>query len=141
MKQIGADEVIDYKAQKFEELLQGLDVVFDASPLRDDKERMKSVSVLKNGGIFVSVNVDFPFSETVLNALKNKNAKGELLYAQMNHREWLNEIAQLIDEGKVKVNISKVYPLEQVAEAHQESETWHVRGKLILEIRNESDPS
>ena len=141
LKQIGADEVIDYKAQKFEELLQDLDVVFDASPLRDDKERMKSVSVLKNGGIFVSVNVDFPFSETVLEALKNKNAKGELLYAQMNHREWLNEIAQLIDEGKVKVNISKVYPLEQVAEAHKESETWHVRGKLILEIRKENDPS
>ncbi len=141
LKQIGADEVIDYSSQKFEELLQDIDVVFDASPLRDNNDRMKSVSVLKNGGILVSVNVDFPFSETVLEALAKKNAKGELLYAQMNHREWLNEIAQLIDEGKVKVVISKVYPLEQVAEAHHESETFHVRGKLVLEIKKENEPA
>ena len=137
LKQIGADEVIDYRSQKFEDLLQDIDVVFDASPLRDNNDRMKSVSVLKNGGILVSVNVDFPFSEAVLEALSKKNAKGELLYAQMNHREWLAEIAQLIDSGKVKVVISKVYPLDQVAEAHRESETWHVRGKLVLEIRKE----
>ncbi len=54
LKQIGADEVIDYKKQKFEDLLQDIDVVFDASPLRDDDQRMKCVSVLKNGGILVS---------------------------------------------------------------------------------------
>ncbi|WP_299284935.1 NADP-dependent oxidoreductase [uncultured Mucilaginibacter sp.] len=137
LKQIGADEVIDYRSQKFEDLLQDIDLVFDASPLRDNNDRMKSVGVLKSGGILVSVNVDFPFDETVLEALKKKNAKGELLYAQMNHREWLTEIAQLIDKGKVKVTISKVYPLEQVAEAHRESETFHVRGKLVLEIKKE----
>ena len=137
LKQIGADEVIDYRSQKFEDLLQDIDVVFDASPLRDNNDRMKSVGVLKNGGILVSVNVDFPFDETVLEALAKKNAKGELLYAQMNHREWLTEIARLIDEGKVKVVISKVYLLEEVAEAHRESETFHVRGKLVLEIRKE----
>src|SRR5665213_1056270 len=137
LQEIGADEVIDYKKQKFEELVENIDVVFDASPLRDESQRLKSVMVLKNGGILVSVNVDFPFSETVLQALSKKNAKGELLAGQMNHRDWLNEIAQLIDDGKVKVIISKVYPLEQIAEAHKESETWHVRGKLVLEIRKE----
>ncbi|HEY0298461.1 MAG TPA: NADP-dependent oxidoreductase [Arachidicoccus sp.] len=137
LKQIGADEVIDYKTQKFEELLQDMDVVFDGSPLRDDNERLKGISILKNGGIFVSVNVDFPFSDEAKNALAKKNAKGELLYAQTHHFEWLTEIAQLIDEGKVKVIISKVYPLEQVAEAHKESETFHTRGKLILEVRKE----
>lgn len=138
LKQIGADEVIDYGSQPVDELLQDVDLVFDASPLRDDEQRMKSVSVLKNGGILVSVNVDFPFSETVLDALAKKGAKGELVYTQMNHQDWLQEIAQLIDDGNVKVTINKVYPLEQVAEAHRESETWHVRGKLILEIGNEN---
>lgn len=137
LKQIGAAEVIDYGSQKFEKLLKDIDVVFDASPLRDNNQRLKSVSVLKKGGILVSVNVDFPFSETVLEALAKKNAKGELLYTQTNHQDWLNEIANLIDEGKVKVIISKVYPFEQVAQAHKESETWHVRGKLVLEIRKE----
>ncbi|HEY5369766.1 MAG TPA: NADP-dependent oxidoreductase [Hanamia sp.] len=137
LQEIGADEVIDYKNQKFEELVEEIDVVFDASPLRDESQRLKSVMVLKNSGILVSVNIDFPFSETVLQALSKKNAKGELLYGEMNHRDWLNEIAQLIDDGKVKVIISKVYPLEQIAEAHKESETFHVRGKLVLEIRKE----
>ena len=137
LKQIGADEVIDYNTQKFEELLQDVDLVLEASPVRDNSERLKSVSVLKSSGIFVSLNVDFPFNDAVEEALAKKNAKGELLYAQTNYRDWLNEMAQLIDEGQVKVYVSKVYPLEQVAEAHRESETWHVRGKLVLEVRKE----
>ncbi len=134
--QLGADEVIDYKTQKFEELVHDIDVVFDASPLRDNNERLRSVKVLKEGGILVSVNVDFPFGEEVTKALAKKNAKGELV-ANQPKNDWLQEMAQLIDEGKVKVFVSKVYPLEQVAEAHRESETWHVRGKLVLEIRKE----
>ncbi len=137
LKQIGADEVIDYQTQKFEKLLQDIDVVLDSSPIRDNNERLKGVSVLKNGGIYVSVNIDFPFNETMNEALAKKNVKGELVYLQTDHRHWLSEIAQLIDEGKVTVAINKVYPLEQVAEAHRESETWHVRGKLILEVRKE----
>jgi len=138
LKQIGADETVDYRTQKFEEVLQNIDLVFDGSPLRDDNERLKGISILKNGGTFVSVNVDFPFSNNVKEALAKKNAKGELLYLQTSHQYWLNEMTKLIDEGKVKVVISKVYPLEQVAEAHKESETWHVRGKLILEVRKEN---
>jgi len=140
LKQIGADEVIDYRNQQFEKLLQNIDVVFDASPLRDNNERLKCVSVLKEGGNYVSVNVDFPFSGEIKKALAEKNAKGELVGGRGSYfsGEYLKEIAQLIDEDKVKVVISKVYPLEQVAEAHRESETWHVRGKLVLEVRKES---
>jgi NADPH:quinone reductase-like Zn-dependent oxidoreductase len=140
LKQIGADEVIDYNTQKFEELLNDIDVVFDASPLRDESERLKSVSVLKNGGIFVSVNVDFPFSDQIKAALEKKNAKGELVGGNNGYIStgYLKEIAQLIDEGKVKVIISKVYPFEQVKEAHREMATWHVRGKLVLEVIKEN---
>ena len=137
LKQLGADEVIDYKTQNFEEILQDIDVVLESSPLRDDNERLKNISVLKNGGIFVSANVDFPFSDAVKEALASKNATGELLYAQTNHRYWLNEMANFIDEGKLKIFISKVYSLDQAGEAHRESETWHVRGKLVLEVRKE----
>ncbi len=139
LKQLGADEVIDYRNQKFEGLVHDVNMVFEASPLRDNNERLKSVTVLKKGGTLVSVNIDLPFNDEVLAALAKKQAKGEFAAYQLKG-EWLNEIAQLIDEGKVKVNISKIYPLEQVAEAHSESETWHVRGKLVLEIRKEDEP-
>ena len=136
VKQLGADEVIDYKNQKFEDLVKDVDVVLEVSPLRDNNERLKSVTVLKEGGILVSVNVDLQYNDEVTAALAKKNAKGELSPNQPR-QDWLEEIAQLIDEGKVKVFISKVFPLDQVAEAHRESETWHVRGKLVLEVKKE----
>jgi NADPH:quinone reductase-like Zn-dependent oxidoreductase len=137
LKELGADEAIDYKTQKFEDLLRDIDVVLEASPLRDNDERLKSVKVLNQGGTLVSVNTDFPFNDEVSEALAKKNAKGELAANQPRH-DWLKEIAQLIDEGNVKIFISKVFPLEQVAEAHRESETWHVRGKLVLEVKKEN---
>ena len=133
VKELGADEVLDYRAQQLEELVHDVDMVFDASPLRDNGDRLKSVTMLKEGGVLVSVNIDFPFSEEVLAALAQKRATGELV-ANQPRRDWLAEITQLIDAGQVKVVISQVFPLAQVAAAHRESETWHVRGKLVLEI-------
>jgi NADPH:quinone reductase-like Zn-dependent oxidoreductase len=138
LKSLGADEMIDYKTQKFEELVQDIDVVLEASSLRDNNERLKLVSVLKEGGIFVSVNTDFPFNDEVIQALAKKGTKGELA-ANQPRKEWLEEIAQLIDNGKVKVSISKVFPLEKAAEAHRESESRRIEGKVVLEIRKENE--
>ncbi len=138
LKSLGADEMIDYKTQKFEELVRDVDVVLEASSVRDNNERVKSVSVLKHRGILVSVNTDFPFNDEVLQALASKGAKGELA-ANQPKQEWLKEVAQLIDEGKVKVPISKVYPLHKVAEAHSDSESRRVLGKLVLEIIKEKE--
>ena len=139
LKQLGADEVIDYRSQPFEEMVHEVDVVVETSPLRDNEERLKSVTVLKEGGILVSVNVDFPFNDAVLAALARKQATGALT-ANQPKQEWLAEMAQLIDEGQVSVFISQVFPLEEVAQAHRESQTYHVRGKLVLAVRKESEP-
>ncbi|RYF74482.1 MAG: NADP-dependent oxidoreductase [Cytophagaceae bacterium] len=136
LTQLGADEAIDYQSQPINELVRDVDVVLEASPLRDNAERLKSVAVLKEGGILVTVNIDLPFNDAVLTALAQKQAKGELA-ANQPRQDWLTEIAQLIDAGSVKVFVSNVFPLEQVAQAHRESQTWHVRGKLILEVRQE----
>ena len=140
LKQLGADEAIDYRSQQVAELVHDVDVVVEASPLRDNDERLKAVATLKEGGIFVSVNLDFPFNETVLTALAQKQAKGALS-ANQPRQEWLQEIAQLIDAGSVKVFVSNVFPLAQVAEAHRESQTWHVRGKLVLEVTPAGEPA
>ena len=136
LRQTGADEVLDYRTQRFEELLRDIDLVFDASPIRNDEERLKSVSVLKERGTLVSTNLDFPFSDDVTQALARKHATGALIATQLR-QDWLQQIARLIDDGQVQVSISKVFPLSQVAEAHRESETWHVKGKLVLEVRRE----
>lgn len=136
LKQIGANEVIDYQNQNFESIVQNVDVVLEASPIRDNAERVKSVSVLKDGGIFVSVNTDFPFNDQVMDAVSAKHAQAELA-ANQPRQEWLAGIAHLIDTGEVKVFINKVFSLEEVAEAHRESESLHVRGKLVLEIQKD----
>ena len=135
IRKLGADEIIDYQSEHFEDVLQDVDVVFEASTVRDNKERLKSVSVLKNGGIFISANVDFPFDDAVTKALALKNVEGVFLGMQTNHLTWLNNFTQWIEEGKVKVTIGKVYPLAHVAEAHQEIENGQIHGKLVLEVR------
>jgi NADPH:quinone reductase-like Zn-dependent oxidoreductase len=141
LKELGADEVIDYKTQRFEELLSDsdIDLVFNASPVRDNHTRLNSVKVLKEGGIFVCTQLDVPLSDEVLKAAAEKNTTSTLVGGGgMGYTSSLNETTQLIEEGKVKAIVSKVYPLEEVAEAHHESATHHVRGKLVLEIRKEN---
>jgi NADPH:quinone reductase-like Zn-dependent oxidoreductase len=136
LRQLGADEVIDYKTQNFDEMLHNIDVVLEASPIRNNKERIRALGVLKEGGVFVSVNTDFPFDDQMTKAAAGRKIKIELAVNQPR-QDWLTEIAQLVEEGQVKVLISKVYPLDKVADAHRESETWHVRGKLVLEVRKQ----
>ena len=139
IKQLGADEVIDYKTQNFEKMLQDIDVVLEASPLRDNRERLKAVRVLREGGIFVTANVDHPLDDAVQEALAAKHATGEA-YQNEARGEWLEEMAELIEAGKVKVPVARVFPLEAVADAHRESASWHVRGKLVLQVaQNGSD--
>ena len=139
LKELGADEVIDYKNQNFEELLHGIDLVFNASPVRDNHTRLKSATVLTEGGIFVCSQLDSPFSDDFINALAKKNARATMVGGgSMTYTSSLSETTRLIDEGKVRAVISKVFPLADVAAAHRESETKHVRGKLVLEVRKEN---
>ncbi|GAB3752377.1 NADP-dependent oxidoreductase [Spirosoma pomorum] len=139
LRELGADEVIDYRNQSFAELLNDIDVVFNASPVRDERLRLSSVAVMKEGSIFVCTHLDEPFSQEFLQALSAKNATATMVGAGSvtTYSSSLDEVTQLIDEGKVKAVVSQVYPLQAVAEAHRQSETKHVRGKLVLEIRTE----
>ena len=139
LKALGADELLDYKTQSFGDLLRDIDVIFNASPVRDKTTRLASVQVLKEGGIFVCTQLDSLFSEEFERALAAKHATGTFIGgAGLSYQKCLQGVAKLIDEGKVKAVVSSVYPLEEVAAAHQESETKHVRGKLVLEIRKEA---
>lgn len=140
LKELGADEVIDYNHQRFEELLRNVDLVFNASPVRDSSIRFKSVDVIKEGGIYVCTHLDQPLEQEFLDALAKKNATGTMVGGGSitTYTSSLSGTTQLINEGKLKAIVSKVYPLAQVADAHRESETKHVRGKIVLEIRKES---
>jgi len=138
LRQLGADEVIDYNTQKFEDIVRDIDVVFNATPTSsvDEALRLRSVPVLKEGGIFVCTHGVWPNDEFKA-LLARKNATVMMAGVDINHQHCFTELAKLIDAGKVKPIVSKVYPWEQAAEAHRDSETKHVRGKVVLEIRKE----
>lgn len=140
LQQIGADEVLDYRNPQIEELVRDVNVVLEASLLRDNTARVKAVALLKKGGIFVSVNTDFPFDDAVRAALARQEATGELA-ANQPRQDWLAEIAGLIDAGQVQVLVGQVVPLAQVAETHRESPVPPGRGKLVLQIRPNDEPA
>jgi NADPH:quinone reductase-like Zn-dependent oxidoreductase len=135
LQSLGADEVIDYNTDY---TLHDLDLIFNASPVRDPQLRLKSAEMIKEGGIFVCSQLDSPFPEEFTNALAAKHAKGTMVGGgSISYTSTLAGTTQLIEAGKVKPVVSKVYPLSEVAAAHRDSETKHVRGKLVIEIRKE----
>lgn len=123
LKEIGADRVIDYRAQKFEEQVKGVDVVLDTI---GGETLARSYQVVRPGGIIVSV-LDQPDPAV----LKERGIRGRMVFTSPNGNQ-LTEIAALIDEGKVKPHVSETIPLSEVAKAHEKSESGRTRGKIVL---------
>jgi len=141
LKELGANEVIDYNTQHFEDVLQDVDLIFNASPVRDKSLRLKSVQVMRKGSVFVCTHLDEPFEQEFIDALAEKGTTATMVGSGSvtTYTSSLDGTTQLINESKVKAVINKVYPLAKVAEAHRQSETKHVSGKIVLEIRKEEE--
>jgi alcohol dehydrogenase len=126
VKSLGADEVIDYKIQKFEELLKDYDVVFDTVGGQTNK---KSYEILKPGGVLVSM-VEKPDEKLA------KQYSIKLISQQTKTTiEKLQKIAALIDQGAIKVMVDKVFALEQAAEALDYLQNGHPKGKVVIKIK------
>ncbi|HEY4365619.1 MAG TPA: NADP-dependent oxidoreductase [Steroidobacteraceae bacterium] len=125
LREIGADVVIDYKLQRFENEVRDVDLVLD---LIGGETQERSWAVLKRGGTLVST-LGQPAEEKA--RTYGVTAKGYM--AQVNADE-LNRIAILIDEGRVSPRVQRRYALRDVAEAHRHLEHEHSRGKTVLTI-------
>jgi len=125
LKELGADEVIDYRKENFEEKLKDIDVVFDTI---GGETQIKSLQVLKPGGILVST---VGIRDEA--ALKAKGIHGAQYMAQ-SVPENLKQLAELIDAGKLKPVIAEILPLKEILKAHQLSEGGHTRGKIVLQV-------
>ncbi|OGK21303.1 hypothetical protein A3C23_02230 [Candidatus Roizmanbacteria bacterium RIFCSPHIGHO2_02_FULL_37_13b] len=125
VKKLGVDEVIDYKTQAFETILKDYDAVFDTV---GGETTNKSFGVLKNGGVLVSM---LGKPDEKLAKEKNITAVGQ---RTKTNTEDLNRLSELVDNGKIKVSIDKVYSLDKIKEAASHQET-HPRGKIVLKIR------
>jgi NADPH:quinone reductase-like Zn-dependent oxidoreductase len=122
-RSLGADVVIDYKTQRFEDHASDLDMVFD---LIDGETRKRSWPLLKRGGVLVTTLTD-PSQDKA----KEHGVRTTRYTVEADGRE-LAEIAELVTSGKVRPHVAKTYPLDQAPEALSEVEQGHCVGKVVL---------
>lgn len=122
---LGADEVIDYKNEKFEDKVKDLDLVFD---LIGGDTQKRSLKVIKKGGRLISTVM--PENQGTAKSM-GVHLEG---FMARSLPEQLQQIADLIDSGKVRPVVTQILPLKEAAEAHRKIESGHTRGKIVLKV-------
>jgi alcohol dehydrogenase len=121
---LGADEVIDYKTQTFENVLpHDFNAVFDTV---GGETYTRSFKVLKRGGNIVSM-----LEQPVQELMDKFGVKAVYLFTQAN-RERLTRLAEWVDQNNVRVNVEKTFPLDEAREALDYQKDVHPRGKIVL---------
>jgi len=123
---LGAQRVVDYQRESFEESLAGVDIVLDT--VGGDTQQ-QSLRVLKPGGILVSVVSPVP--ELMQ---KRYGIRAAYFYVNVTTAQ-LNKITELFDSGKLVTDVGSVLPLQEAHTAHEMlGGTPHKRGKIVLSI-------
>jgi NADPH:quinone reductase-like Zn-dependent oxidoreductase len=143
VKELGADRVIDYKTEDYKSIAKDVDVVFDTL---GKNYSLESFEVVKTGGIVVSVvgpldeasakmfgMADYKLPEELANASNEKNAEYKFIFMHPNG-EHLNEIKSLVEDGKIKPIIDKVYPFAESVQAFTHLSTERAKGKIVIKI-------
>ncbi len=150
VKGLGADTVIDYKTQNFEDVLRDVDVVLNS---QDGKTLEKSLRVLKRGGKLISISgppdpafgqaIGAPgFVKLVLRLLsagvRRKAQRGGIdytfLFMKANGSQ-LGEIARLVDAGVIRPVVDRVFPFEATNEALAYVDSGRAKGKVVVKVR------
>jgi len=128
VKSLGADRVIDYTQQDFAEDTAQYDIIFDAVGKRSLSQTKK---VLKPNGIYITT-IPSPevFLESVLTAFLPIQ-KAKFILEKPNTQD-LVYLKELIEAGKIRVVIDRTYPLQELAAAHNYSETGRAVGKIAI---------
>jgi NADPH:quinone reductase-like Zn-dependent oxidoreductase len=124
VRKLGADDIIDYGATRFESVVRDVDVVLDTI---GGTTTEKSWSVLRRNGLLVTV-VRQPEEWTA-----GRAARG-LFFLVEPSRTQLNELSQLIDAGMIRPVVEAVLPLDSAREAYERGISEHPRGKLVLRV-------
>lgn len=125
VKELGADEVIDYKTQDFSEMLKDFDAVYDTV---GGETYTKSFLVLKKGGIIVTMVAQPTEALDIQYGVKTIGQVTKVT------TEKLERLAKLVDDKTITVHIEKTFPLEQTREAFTFLETQHPRGKVVVSL-------
>ncbi len=126
VKRLGADVVIDYHTQAFDELLSDYDLVFD---MLGGDTLTRSFQVLKKGGMMVSIKGQ----DT--NNLAAKYGVRFDWFLMEPQGEMLSALGSLIDSGAVRPVIGKTFPMEQTGAAYEELANGDSVGKIVVLVR------
>lgn len=125
VRELGADLVIDYQAQRFEDALENMDLVFD---LVAGETQDRSFAVLREGGALIST-LQAPDADKA----RRKNLHVAHFMAQPDARQ-LGEIGALLLSGQVRPFIYATFPLADATLAEGALEKEHVQGKVVLTV-------
>ena len=127
VKSLGADKVIDFRKEKFEDILKDYDAVFDTF---SGDTTTRSFKVLKKGGILVSLlappdpALAEKYQVTAIGQMTNTNTKK------------LNHLTDLVNAGKIKPQVDKVFFVNQTIDAFKHLTEGHPRGKVVIKIKD-----
>src|SRR5204863_6854131 len=125
VRSLGADNVIDYHAERFEDKAREVDMVFDTV---GGETQERSLRVLRKGGVLVSVVSRIP------PGVAEQHGVRAVYFIVEGNRGQLNQVATLVDEGRLKPIIAKVFPLARAREAFEFGAASHSPGKIVLEV-------
>lgn len=125
LRDLGADELIDYTATDFTDQLKPVDVVLD--PVSGDYSA-RSLSVLRTGGTLVSL---LPFGPEIPAAAARRGVRAQVMLVEADH-QGMTTLGSLVTAGKLRPVIAATFPLAEAAKAHELGESRHVAGKLVL---------
>jgi len=125
VQKLGADEVIDYKTQTFEDIVHDYDAVFDTV---GGDTYTRSFKVLRKGGIIVSM-----LEQQNSELMEQFGVKAISQFTQVNI-ERLSKLAEWVDQNKVKVNVEKSFSLDEAGKALDYLRDIHPKGKIVLAI-------
>jgi NADPH:quinone reductase-like Zn-dependent oxidoreductase len=127
LRELGVDQVIDYRSERFEDLVADLDAVIDFTGTQGER----SLPVLRPGGILVSVPSGVPRELLDLAARSDRRATGFLVEPDP---AGLAGLCHLVEAGHLQIKVDRVFDLEEAAEAHRQAEAGHAGGKLVLRV-------
>jgi NADPH:quinone reductase-like Zn-dependent oxidoreductase len=125
VRSLGAQTVIDYRTQRFEEIAHGLDVVVDTV---GGETQVRSFRSLRRGGVLVTVAAPPPAD------LAREHGVRAVFFIVEPDRAQLLELSRLVDEGRLRAEVARVFPLSRAREAYEFGLTSHPRGKVVLQI-------
>ncbi|SFI97304.1 NADPH:quinone reductase [Amycolatopsis sacchari] len=130
LRDLGADELIDYRTTDFTTAVDGVDVVLDSLA---GEVRTRSLEILRRGGVLVSFVGDGGESADRQKAAElGVRMEGLLVEAD---NAGMRAIAELAEQGRLRPHLDATFPLAEAAKAHAHGETGRTTGKIVLVVR------